>query len=83
MKTAAPKRKLSFKEQREFDALPATIEKLEAEQETLARDVAAADFYKQPAATVQAKLDRVQAAARELELAMARWDELDSLVAKG
>ena len=74
---------MSFKEQREFDALPAKIEQLEAEQEMLARDVAAADFYKQPATTIQAKLDRVQAAARELETAMARWDELDSLVAKG
>ena len=82
VKSAPPRRKLSFKEQREFDALPATIEKLEAEQETLAREVAAPDFYKQPAATIQAKLARVQAAARELELAMARWDELDSLVAK-
>jgi len=83
VKTAPPKRKLSFKEQREFDALPAKIEQLEAEQEALAREVAAPDFYKQPAATIQAKLDRVQAAARELELAIARWDELDSLVAKG
>jgi ATP-binding cassette subfamily F protein uup len=83
VKTAPPKRKLSFKEQREFDALPATIEQLEAEQEALAREVAAPDFYKQPATTIQAKLDRVQAAARELELAMARWDELDSLVGKG
>ncbi len=82
VKTAPPKRKLSFKEQREFDALPAKIEQLETEQETLAREVAAADFYKQPATTIQAKLDRVQAAARELETAMARWDELDSLVAK-
>jgi ATP-binding cassette subfamily F protein uup len=82
VKTAPPKRKLSFKEQREFDALPGTIEQLEAEQEALARAVAAPDFYKQPAATIQATLDRVQAAARELELAMARWDELDSLVAK-
>ena len=83
VKTAPSKRKLSFKEQREFDALPAKIEQLEAEQEVLAREMAAPDFYKQPAATIQAKLDRVQAAARELELAMARWDELDSLVAKG
>jgi ABC transport system ATP-binding/permease protein len=83
VKTAPPKRKLSFKEQREFDSLPARIEELEAEQVRLATEVAAPDFYKQPATAIQATLDRVQAAARELELAMARWDELDSLSGKG
>ena len=40
------KRKLSYNEQREFDALPARIEALEAEQRALSAEMEAPDFYK-------------------------------------
>lgn len=78
---AAPtqKRKLSFKEQRELDALPATIEALEAEQAALAAEVSAPDFYKRPAAEIHQTMARIEALPGEIEAALKRWDELDSV----
>ena len=45
------KRKLSFKEQRELESLPARIEALEAEQVRLGAEVSSPDFYKSPRRT--------------------------------
>jgi ATP-binding cassette subfamily F protein uup len=73
---AAAPRKLSYKEQRELEALPARIEALESEQKTLAERMAQADFYTrnaQQVATVQA---RVAAIDDELLLALERWEAL-------
>jgi len=72
------KRKLSFKEQRELEALPQRIEALEAEQARLGVEVAAPEFYKKPAADIHAALARLDALPAEIETAMQRWDELDS-----
>ncbi|MBQ1763878.1 MAG: ABC transporter ATP-binding protein, partial [Aquincola sp.] len=44
-KPATPARKLSYKEQRELDALPAKIEALEAEQKTLGEQLADPGIY--------------------------------------
>ena len=74
---AAPK-KLSYREQRELDELPARIEALEAEQRALGATIADPGFYRQPAATITAALDRTQAIERELADLYARWDALDS-----
>jgi len=74
---ASPKKKLSFKEQRELDLLPAKLEELEAE---IARRTAAMNdpkYFQQDAATItrgNEELARVQA---ELEMAFARWEELE------
>ena len=70
--------KLSYKERREFDQLPSSIEALEAEQRTLAAAVAAPDFYKEPAASIVATLARLEAIRDELTGLYARWDALDS-----
>jgi ATP-binding cassette subfamily F protein uup len=43
---AAPKRKLSYKEQRELESLPGEIEKLELEQRQLAQRMSAADYHR-------------------------------------
>ena len=51
-------KKLSYRERREFEALPARIEALEAEQRALAATIADPLFYKQPAATITAALER-------------------------
>ena len=77
---SAQKRKLSFKEQRELEALPARIEALEAEQARLGAAVAAPDFYRQPAAEIHAVMTRLDALPAEIEAAMQRWDQLDSIV---
>ncbi|MFQ3230775.1 ATP-binding cassette domain-containing protein [Reinekea sp.] len=78
--TKKAQKKLSYKDQREFDLMPAMIEKLELEIETLEADVAAPDFYNQSSnvtTTVLAKLESVQQA---LNHAYERWAELESLV---
>jgi ATP-binding cassette subfamily F protein uup len=77
------KRRLSFKEQRELDALPARIEALEAEQARLHAEVAAPDFYKKPAADIHAAMARLEALPAEIEAAMARWDALETVAQAG
>ena len=71
------RRKLSYKEQRELDALPARIAALEAEQEHLRRESESPEFYKQPAEQIKQILARVDAIGSELESVIARWMELE------
>jgi ATP-binding cassette subfamily F protein uup len=75
---AAPKKKkLSYKEQRELDELPAAIEALESEQRALAARVAGPGFYKESAAAIKESLARVDELQKELAVVYARWGELD------
>ena len=70
-------KKLSYKDQRELDALPALIEKLELEQQSLHEQLQQPDFYQQEqsvVAEVTADLERVEQA---LEQAYQRWEELE------
>ena len=69
-------RKLTFKEQRELEALPARIEALEAEERALHDRAASADFYTEGAEAIRAVLTRTDEVAREREAAYARWLEL-------
>jgi ATP-binding cassette subfamily F protein uup len=71
-------KKLSFKERRELDELPARIEALEAEQRALGTTIADPGFYRQPPAAITAALERTQAIEHELGDLYARWDALDS-----
>jgi ATP-binding cassette subfamily F protein uup len=71
-------KKLSYRERRELDDLPARIEALEAEQRALGTTIADQEFYKQPAAVITDALSRTQAIEQELANLYARWDALDS-----
>jgi ABC transport system ATP-binding/permease protein len=71
-------RKLSFKERREFEQLPARIDALETERRALAETIAAPEFYKESAAGIAAALERAASIERELDDLYARWDSLDS-----
>ena len=73
---AAKPRKLSYKEQRELDELPARIEKLEAEKVSLATLLADADAYTRDPKGVAAAQARVASIDDELLVAMERWDVL-------
>ena len=77
-KIVARPKKLSFKEQRELDGLPAVIDTLETEQRALAERVAAPEFYKEGAEAIKTSLARVDALPRELAAVYARWAELDA-----
>ncbi len=74
---AAPKRKLSYKDARELEQLPLRIEALETELATLAAAMADAGFYQQDAGQVAAHTQRMSTAQAELDVAYARWAELD------
>jgi ATP-binding cassette subfamily F protein uup len=80
-KPAPSKRKVSFKDQREFSLLPATIEKLEAEQTELTTRVNAPEFYSGPRELVQGALARMKTLQEEIDAAYLRWAELESVVA--
>ena len=71
--------KLSYREQRELEELPARIEALEVEQRTLGAAIADPEFYRQPAASINAALERTQAIEQELLELYGRWDVLDSV----
>jgi ABC transport system ATP-binding/permease protein len=73
---AAPKRKLSYKEQRELDELPGRIEALETEQAELNKQLADPDIYRKEAGNVATMHARVEAIDEELLTALARWEEL-------
>jgi ATP-binding cassette subfamily F protein uup len=77
VRPAAP-RKLTFREQREIEELPARIAALEAEQREVHAAVAGAEFYRQPADVIKATLARIEALDRAVLDAYARWDDLDS-----
>jgi ATP-binding cassette subfamily F protein uup len=74
----SPRKKLSFREQQELQALPGRIEELEREQRRLTAAVANPDFYKESREEIEQTLARLGALQSALAAAYARWDELDS-----
>jgi ATP-binding cassette subfamily F protein uup len=76
-------RKLTAKEKRELEELPAQIEAFEAEQATLGARMADPVFYQRErgaAAEVKARLDELE---RLHATAFARWEELEGVRARG
>ena len=80
-KSEVPK-KLSYKERRELDGLPARIDVLEAEQRALNVKVGGPDFYKESRDTIARSLARAEEVQRELTAAYLRWTELDARAAQ-
>lgn len=78
-KAPAKLKKLSYKFQKEFDELPHKIEQWETKVEALAAITSAADFYSQPAATVEQKLQELAAAQQQLDECFERWAELEDM----
>ena len=73
------KTKLSYKDQRELDQLPADIESLEANIAALQETIVAADFYSQDNEFVQRTLQELCEAESSLEQSVERWGELETL----
>jgi ABC transport system ATP-binding/permease protein len=76
-KAESPKRKLSYKEQRELDALPQQMEELEAKQAALEAEIADPNFYNQDQEVLTAKLAELATATEALDAALERWTELE------
>jgi len=74
----AERKKLSYKEERELESLPAQIESLEEEQRTLTTHVAGPEFYKTGGEAIREALARLEHLQREIARAYERWDELES-----
>ncbi|MCE9659675.1 MAG: ATP-binding cassette domain-containing protein [Burkholderiales bacterium] len=72
----AKAKKLSYKEQRELDGLPARIEALELEQKDLAALLGSADFYADDPVRVEQAQMRVAQIDDELTEALERWELL-------
>lgn len=71
------KKKLSYKLQRELDAIPEQLESLELEQEELQKQVSEPEFYQQPHEHTERVLLRLQAVEEELDALLERWAELE------
>lgn len=78
-KAEQKKVKLSYKEQRELEALPAQMEALEAEMEALQTEVNSADFFSKEASYTQAQLQKLAEAEMALEQAFERWEHLENI----
>lgn len=81
-KTAPAKntsKKLSYKLQRELEALPAKLEQLEVDIEALQEQVNSAEFFAQPVETTQPVLEQLAALEQDLEIAFERWEELEAM----
>jgi len=72
-------RRLSYKEERELEALPDMIAALEEEQERLHATLSDPAFYKGAAAEVVVLNGRLDVLERELAEAYRRWEELEAL----
>jgi ABC transport system ATP-binding/permease protein len=83
IKIAARRLKLSFKDQRELDGLPAAIDALEQEERTLAARIAGPDFYKESPESIKQALVRAEELRATLAAAYARWSELDAIKTNG
>ncbi|MND97848.1 ABC transporter ATP-binding protein uup [compost metagenome] len=77
---AAPvaKKKLSYKLQRELEALPGQIDAMEQQMAAVQAEISSPSFYQRPineTTAVLAKLEQLQA---ELDVLVERWAELDA-----
>ncbi|MDA8306947.1 MAG: ATP-binding cassette domain-containing protein, partial [Deltaproteobacteria bacterium] len=72
-----PKPGLSYKEQRELEALPEAIETLEAEKEELYRSMSDPEFYRKNGAEAATALARLKSVEERLEESYQRWEFLE------
>jgi ATP-binding cassette subfamily F protein uup len=84
LQTTAPKRKqekkkLSYGEQRELEALPQRIEAMEAELETIQQSMTEPDFYRQDKQRIAASRERLALLESELSKSYDRWERLEAL----
>ncbi|WP_057831861.1 ATP-binding cassette ATPase Uup [Colwellia sp. TT2012] len=77
LQAAVAKKKLSFKDARELDALPEKIDELEKLIDSLQAQVNDADFFSQDDDITKKVLNQLNDCESNLEIVYARWQELD------
>jgi ATP-binding cassette subfamily F protein uup len=75
-KTRSGKRKLSYKEQREWEALPGQIDALEQEQKSIDQILGAGEIYVSDPSRATALAARAAEVEEQLLQALMRWEEL-------
>ena len=73
-------KKLSYKLQIELDSLPAVIEKLEQQTQSLQTEISDPSFFKQDSTTSNQKLSELAELEEQLSEAYERWDELEGML---
>ncbi|MGG5289940.1 ATP-binding cassette domain-containing protein [Pseudomonas shirazensis] len=73
----ASKKKLSYKLQRELEALPGQIDVIEKAMAELQEEVASANFYQRPIGETSAVLAKLEKLQGELDVLVERWAELE------
>jgi ATP-binding cassette subfamily F protein uup len=74
----APKKKRSFKEQRELDSLPALIDTLETDIASLHAAMAVPDYFRQAGDVLARDQARLRDLEAQLAQAFARWEALEA-----
>ncbi|MFC1589824.1 ATP-binding cassette domain-containing protein, partial [Pseudomonadota bacterium] len=77
-KDKSQKKKLSYNDQRDLDALPVKIETLEAEVERLHAEMADPAFFQKDKDVIVKAQDLLKATEQQLEASYQRWEELDA-----
>ncbi len=77
--SAAARRKLSYKDQRELEALPALIDSLEAEQRAIHEELADGSLYGRDPLRAAQLAERSGHIENELMQALERWEQLGSV----
>jgi ATP-binding cassette subfamily F protein uup len=72
-------KKLSYKDSKELEEFPKKIERMEKELEELQLVISANDFFQQEEELTQVTLQKLTNTEKDLSVAYARWDELESL----
>lgn len=78
---AKPAKKLSYKLQRELEALPGEIEALESDIAALEHEISQPSFYQQDGVAIDKMLARLTEQQQALEAAMERWMALEAMQA--
>ena len=76
-KVEPTKKKLSYKDKRELEMLPAKIEELEQRQQELHDLMGQPSFYQQESAEITRTQNELQNVEQELEHSYQRWEELE------
>ena len=78
-KPAAPRKKLTYKDQRDYERLPAVIEELEVAIKALEADLANPDLFKKTPEKFKEKAAALAKAQNDKDDAETRWLELEIL----
>jgi len=74
-----PKPKFGFRQRKELDSLPQTIEALEIEQKELFQAMGDPSLYKNNNSEIVSKKERLESVKKDLTAVYARWEELEQL----